>query len=79
VEVIREIITSDLCASQGENFSFTDENGLQWSGTCSMLRMAVGGTLQIEGVVRIGEKAFVDQTILLQSKRTPTEVILSTR
>jgi hypothetical protein len=44
-----------------------------------MLRMAVGGTLQIEGVVRIGEKAFVDQTILLQSKRTPTEVILSTR
>ena len=52
-------------AVPGENFGFSDADGVSWTGTCTELRTTGNGTVQIRGKVRKGPEEFADQDVIM--------------
>jgi len=52
-----------FCASTGEEFCFTGEDGTEWKGTCKELRAIDDGLMQFRGVLRMGQQDLVDTEI----------------
>jgi hypothetical protein len=61
-------------AVPGENFIFSDTNGVPWKGTCTELRATGNGTVQIRGRVRKGPEEFADQDVIINYNPVGSEV-----